>query len=157
MASFATTTVLSEDRTRTGTGRYCSAVRAAVSAVGSAICIDMESLPCIELGDSGGSRMAKYPASVLSMSAIARGGVAAQAAAEGKAGVVWASVRVLQASASVGKAEHMERLGHGKHERVEREAAMEAAEAAVKGKGRARRREEGPRVQRAQKAVTDGA
>jgi hypothetical protein len=67
------------------------------------------------------------------MSAIARGGVAAQAAAEeGKAGVVWASVRVLQASASVGKAEHMERLGHGKHERVEREVA---AEAAVKGKG----------------------
>jgi hypothetical protein len=67
--------------------------------------------------------------------------VAAQAAAGGKAGVVWASVRVLQASASVGKAEHMERLGHGKHERVEREAAAEAVGAAVKGKGRARRRE----------------
>jgi hypothetical protein len=67
------------------------------------------------------------------MSAIARGGVAAQAAGEGKAGVVWASVRVLQASASVGKAEHMERLGHGKHERVEREVAAKAAVAAVKG------------------------
>jgi hypothetical protein len=65
------------------------------------------------------------------MSAIARGGVAAQAAVEGKAGVVWASVRVLQASASVGKAEHMKRLGHGKHERVEKEVAAKAAVAAV--------------------------
>jgi hypothetical protein len=61
------------------------------------------------------------------MPAIVRGYVAAQAAAEGNCGVVWASVRILQASASVGKAEHMGRLDHGKHEKVDRKVAAGTA------------------------------
>jgi hypothetical protein len=51
MASFATTIVFSEDRTRMGTGRYCKAVRDAIVVVGEGIRIDIESVLRMELGD----------------------------------------------------------------------------------------------------------
>jgi hypothetical protein len=71
MASLARTTVFSEDSTRTGTGRYCSAVRDAIEADGDVKCMESESLR-IEFGDAdmGRSPIAKYPPSALSGSAI---------------------------------------------------------------------------------------
>lgn len=59
MASFAITTVFSEDSTKRGTGRYCRAVRDATIADGVDECIDIESLLCIELGDFGRSLIGK--------------------------------------------------------------------------------------------------
>jgi hypothetical protein len=66
MASLASTTVFSDDSTRTGTGKYCSATRDAVVADGEVKCIDMES------GDTDLARspIAKYPPSALSGSVI---------------------------------------------------------------------------------------
>lgn len=70
MASFAITTVLLEERTRRGTGRYCNAVKDATMADGCDECIDMESLLCIELGDFGWSLIGKYPLSASSRSSV---------------------------------------------------------------------------------------
>ena len=70
MASFAITTVLFEDNTRRGTGRYCSAVKDATMADGWDECIDMESLLCTELGDLGRSLIGKYPLSASSISSV---------------------------------------------------------------------------------------
>lgn len=61
MASFAITTVFSEESTRSGIGRYCSAVNDATMADGWDEWIDIESLLCIELGDFGRSVIGKYP------------------------------------------------------------------------------------------------
>lgn len=71
MASLANMTVFCADSTRTGTGRYCSAVREAMVADGAARCIFILSL-CMELGEADLQRspMAKYPPSPLPASAI---------------------------------------------------------------------------------------
>jgi hypothetical protein len=66
IASLATTTVFSDDNTRRGTGKYCSAVRDANVVVGDGRCIGSESeLRIEELGDldRGRSLIAKYPSS----------------------------------------------------------------------------------------------
>ena len=70
MASFAITTVLLEERTRRGTGRYCSAVKDATMADGLDECIDIESLLCIELGDLCRSLIGKYSLSASSNPSI---------------------------------------------------------------------------------------
>lgn len=71
MASFASITVFSDDSTRTGIGKYCSAVSEAMVAVGGVMCIDMGSLR-MESGDSDLDRSpsGKYPASELCCSVI---------------------------------------------------------------------------------------
>jgi hypothetical protein len=67
MASFATTMVLREDRTRRGTGRYCKAVRDAMVVVGDGMRMDMESVLRMEFGDFDLDRerspRSKYPVS----------------------------------------------------------------------------------------------
>lgn len=70
MASFAITTVLFDERTKRGIGRYCSAVKDAIIAVGWDECIDIESLLCNELGDLGRSLIGKYPFSASSGSSV---------------------------------------------------------------------------------------
>ena len=55
MASLASITVFCDDKTRTGIGKYCSAVSYAMVVEGAVKCIDMGSLR-IELGDSGRER-----------------------------------------------------------------------------------------------------
>lgn len=70
MASFAITTLFSDERTKRGMGRYWRAVRDATVADGCDECIDIESLLCMELGDLGRSLILKYPLSASSASSV---------------------------------------------------------------------------------------